>query len=367
MSAFPPVDAVIFLYFCAGRLTIVVPVTYALTLGIVGRGFLPDQTASNEFYCKFGSAVYAGVVGLLALYVSDVWVFYVVGIMSMAAILLLSSIIPDAVDNELARGLVITQSRYTVLPSTFLSVLSDGRVIALLSIVFLYHFANAAMLPLLSQFLSLDDKGAGISMAAINIGVAQSVQAVTAIWLGFHLLDQNRQRLLLKGLMLLPVRGLVVCVLIKLIPSVKYALISTQILDGISHGIYNVVSVLLVEELAHGSGRFSFLLGALQTCHYAGDAFSHLVGEWIAGKLGYLTAFFFLTVLSLFPVILIVIFDISTPVRNDSVWSAALDSSSKSHRETGRETEWWEGPRSKSGDVMVPEIYLSNNAISNER
>lgn len=51
-----------------------------------------------------------------------------------------------------------------------------------------------------------------------------------------------------------------------------------------------------------GTGRFSFLLGAAQTCHYVGDAISNLAGEYVAGRYGYIFAFKCLTFLSVVPI-----------------------------------------------------------------
>lgn len=72
-------------------------------------------------------------------------------------------------------------------------------------------------------------------------------------------------------------------------------------LDGVSHGIYCVVHVLTAEELMKRTGRFSFLLGAAQTCHYVGDALSNLFGEYVADRYGYLVAFEALACLSIAP------------------------------------------------------------------
>ena len=56
------------------------------------------------------------------------------------------------------------------------------------------------------------------------------------------------------------------------------------------------------------TGRFSFLLGAAQTCHYVGDAVSNLFGEYVAGRYGYLAAFKVLTILSVVPMFVYYIF-----------------------------------------------------------
>jgi hypothetical protein len=58
----------------------------------------------------------------------------------------------------------------------------------------------------------------------------------------------------------LPIRGLLYTMVRN-----PYALLAIQILDGIDAGIFGVVSVIVVADLARGTGRFNFIPGAINT------------------------------------------------------------------------------------------------------
>ena len=45
------------------RLTIMIPVLYGLTLGLVGRDSMSSQTSLNEYYSHMGTAIYAAAAG----------------------------------------------------------------------------------------------------------------------------------------------------------------------------------------------------------------------------------------------------------------------------------------------------------------
>jgi MFS family permease len=59
----------------------------------------------------------------------------------------------------------------------------------------------------------------------------------------------------------LPIRGLLFTVTRR-----AYLLVLAQILDGIGAGIFGVVAVIIVADLARQTGRFNLLQGAMNTC-----------------------------------------------------------------------------------------------------
>ena len=92
--------------------------------------------------------------------VKDLSIFYVIVIMRALSCIIVCFVKDSDVDYYKARGLTATQgssSSAMLAPIPFLDVMRDGYVVVFLITVCLFHFANAAMLPLLSQKMFLDN------------------------------------------------------------------------------------------------------------------------------------------------------------------------------------------------------------------
>ncbi|CAM9114630.1 unnamed protein product, partial [Ectocarpus fasciculatus] len=291
-------------------LTIMIPALYSLTLGTVGRESLHSQTAQNEYYSHIGTAIYALIAGGCSLYGDINWVYYAVALMGAVCCGLALSIRPEAIDADGARGLHTDDRGVQAAPKEYNQIFRDYRVVVFLSTILLFHLSNAAMLPLLSQLQSKGNFEAGIMITAVNIILSQVTQAVVALMVGEKVKHYGSKVLFTGALFILPIRGLIiVCVLRYSSDATStYMLTATQLLDGVSHGVYSVVHVLITESLMQGTGRFSLLLGAAQTGHYVGDAISNLFGEYVAGRYGYLAAFQALGAISVVPVLVFSVF-----------------------------------------------------------
>jgi hypothetical protein len=279
---------------------------YTLTLGMVGRERMHQQAAMNEFFSHFGTVVYAGIAGACSLYGYINGVYYVVAIMGLACCVLVMSIRPEAINDHDARGLDTNALGQHLPAREYLDIFRDYRVLMLLITILLYHTANAAMLPLLCQLQSKGEMKMGIMITAVNICTSQLTQAVFALLVGVTVKRWGSKVIFGSALIILPIRGIIIISVLMGNATSDfsiYMLSLTQVLDGMSHGTYTVIHVLIAEHLMHRTGRFSFLLGAAQTCHYVGDAISNLIGEYLAGKYGYVFAFQFLTALSVVPVV----------------------------------------------------------------
>ena len=88
----------------------------------------------------------------------------------------------------------------------------------------------------------------------------------------------------------LPIRG----VLYTLSPN-PYFITSVQILDGLSAGIFGVVSILIIADLTKGSGHFNLANGILITAVGLGASLSNVAGGYIANMYSFRHAFLFLS------------------------------------------------------------------------
>src|SRR5258708_13619898 len=82
--------------------------------------------------------------------------------------------------------------------------------------------------------------------------VTPPVIAVTAAWVGKRAAAKGRKPLLLLGFGVLPIRGVLYT-----LTHAAGALIAIQALDGVANAIFGIVSILVVKDRTHGTGRFT--------------------------------------------------------------------------------------------------------------
>ena len=174
-------------------------------------------------------------------------------------------------------------------------LLSDRRILTFAIAVVLFHFANAAMLPLVGQLLDQGGKGKGVDgtvyMSACII-VAQLVMVPSANLAG-RLAEGGRKRVFLIGFAVLPIRGVPYT-----LSHNPFFLVFVQILDGVAGGIFGVLSVLMVADLTKGTGRFNVTQGMLATSIGIGAGLSNLIAGFVVQKAGYNVGFLMLAAIA---------------------------------------------------------------------
>lgn len=290
-------------------LAVIAPAIYGLTLGLVGAEKMSEQTALNEMCDHAGTVIFAAIAGILAYFYDDTIIFWVVLGMAIITLGCLLMIRPHMIDHDRARGLVIEEtpagtSSVDFKPVSYTDILRDRNIICLLLTIFMFHFGNAAMLPLLGQMLATGNGRSGIPFTAACIVISQATMVPTASWVGSKVKTIGTKPIFIAGMSLIPLRGVLVLTFMSLYPS-QELLLTTQILDGLASGIYAVLCVLVTEDLTRGSGRFNFVFGLVNTVHAVGDAFSNLAAQNIAGgPAGYTGAFLLLSFSAIIPVLI---------------------------------------------------------------
>ncbi len=174
----------------------------------------------------------------------------------------------------------------------------DRRIAIFATSVVLFHFANAAMLPLVGQKSSDGLKeGAAVLMSACIIA-AQVVMVPVALAASRLAVSWGRKPVFLIGFAVLPVRGLLYCLSVN-----PYYLVGVQLLDGIGAGIFGVVSVLVVADLTKGTGRFNLTQGALATATGIGAGLSNLLAGFVVKAAGFDAGFIMLAAIAAFAAI----------------------------------------------------------------
>ena len=268
------------------------PAIAALTLGIVGRTLLARQTGRNEAFNHAGNVVAAALAGLGAYFLGYPAMFVLVAGMAAASAVAVLLIREKDIDHELARGADdgATAGGEAV---SLRELLRDRRISIFVVSAVLFHFANAAMLPLAGQKSGDGLKeGAAVVLSACIIA-AQVVMVPVALIASKLAASWGRKPVFLIGFAVLPIRGVLYC-----LSTNPVYLVAVQLLDGIGAGIFGVVSVLVVADLTRGTGRFNLTQGALATATGLGAGLSNLIAGFIVKAAGFDAGFITLALIA---------------------------------------------------------------------
>mmetsp|Transcript_23876 Transcript_23876/g.34926 ORF Transcript_23876/g.34926 Transcript_23876/m.34926 type:complete len:509 (-) Transcript_23876:230-1756(-) len=354
----------IFIKFMQGAITALIPPGLnSITQGIVGSVGMTSQVSKNEMMNHLGTAiiVLAGSLTAFFLYPNIGYLFVVSPIACLGVIYFLTSIKPEHIDHNAARGLtaqsetpdivesksnmndsqtnvtapktdgVQTQPSFVfgfgqrsvtgsqeaasagVQADTPLHVLRDPILLLFTLIVFLFHTANGCVLPLVMQTLALGNGSSGILLSGMCIILAQLFMVVSAKVCGDYSALYGRKILFLIGLFSVSVRCLIIVGLLALEGDdsggfLQVLILSTQILDGVGAGVFGTMYILVTSDISGGTGRFSLTLGITTAAASIGGTISGYLGEMLAEDFGYSAAFTILGIMSLVPACLYLFF-----------------------------------------------------------
>ncbi len=269
------------------------PAIAALTMGLVGPRAFAQQMGRNEMISHAGAVAGAVGAGAIGYRIAQRSVFYLAAVMSVGAAAAAMAIRAGDIDHDLAREAVVAsgEKEYIAAPR---ELLADRRIMIFAVSVILFHFANAAMLPLVSEMLSRRQPGFAALYASACILVAQAVMVPVAWAAGRRSSRWGRKPVFLIAFIALPIRAVLFATI-----STPGLLVSAQALDGISAGIFGVVSVVMMADLARGTGRFNLLQGAIATCVAIGGSISNLMAGFVVQRAGFGVGFLTLGAIAL--------------------------------------------------------------------
>lgn len=262
------------------------PAISAISLGITGPRAFTRRTGRNETFNHAGNAVAALLAGGLAYLFGPVVVFYLMAFMAVASVVAVSCVSAKAIDHEVARGFDPAHVTDHEPPSGMKALLGNRPLLLFAICCALFHLANAAMLPLVSQKLSQINLQMATPLTSACIVAAQLVMVPMAWLVGSKADVWGRKPLLLFGFLILPLRGVLYT-----LSSDPYWLVAVQMLDGIGAGIFGALFPVIVKDLTQGTGRFNVSLGALSTVFGLGAALSNSLAGFVVQQAGYNAAF----------------------------------------------------------------------------
>ena len=268
------------------------PAVAAVTLGIVGPKAFAKRIGRNEAFNHAGNAVAATLAGISAYFFGPIVVFWLLAGMAIASIFATLSIPADAIDHDVARGLEGDAGRHDK-PSGFQGLLTCKPLLIFAAATVLFHFSNAAMLPLVGQKLALVNKDLGTTLMSVCIVAAQLVMVPVAILVGRKADAWGRKPIFAVALAVLALRGALYP-----LSDNPYWLVGVQLLDGVGAGIFGALFPLVVADLTRGSGHFNVSQGAIATAAGLGGALSAAAAGFIVVAAGYSAAFLFLAAIA---------------------------------------------------------------------
>jgi Major Facilitator Superfamily len=111
-----------------------------------------------------GNATAAALAAATALWFGPVVVFWIMALVAVVSVVIVLSIPAAAIDHRVARGLEAGAEHTRARPSGLSVLLSSRPLLIFAACAMLFHFANAAMLPLVGQKLALINKEVGGSV-----------------------------------------------------------------------------------------------------------------------------------------------------------------------------------------------------------
>ncbi len=270
------------------------PTLAAITMGIVGAAAFDRQFGRNQGFNSAGNLFAAALFAVVSHYFSNRVIFFAAAALVIPTVISTLLIRKEDIDPELARGGCDKKDVKGGAKGVMSALVHDRVLLVFLVCCFLFHLANAAMLPQLGELLAHGSVKTAAPFMSACIAVTQTVIMLSAAWVGRTANARGRKPLLLIGFGALPIRAFLYTV----VHGVG-ALIAVQLLDGVANAIFGVVSILVVADRTRGTGRFNLTQGAVATAVALGAALSTTIGGSLMQHSGANVSFWVLGALAL--------------------------------------------------------------------
>jgi MFS family permease len=272
----------------------------AISLGLVGHAALAERLGRNQRFASTGGVVAAGLMGLIAYFLSYRAIFFAAAALVLPLLAALGRIQPSDIHFGRASCLPDHQGPSAPPRAQLRSLWKNRGLLTFAGCVFLFQMANASMLPLAGEALAYSKDAFSSLIVSALIMVPQVIVAIMAPWAGRRANTWGRRPLLLVGFAALPIRALVFAWTTN--PTI---LIAAQILDGVSGTMLGVLTALIVADLTMGTGRFNLAQGFVGTMSGIGASLSTTLSGLVAGSLGRAPGFLGIAAIALAAVLLL--------------------------------------------------------------
>ncbi len=305
------IDSLLFL--AGSAQTFFVPLLGALALALVGHKRLSRTMGTNQSWNHAGNIAAAltpmGLVAAIGLNS----IFYAVGVSSVLAAISVLLIRERDLNERLATGLTRDDEQAV----KWTALLRDRVVLFLFISIFLFHLANAPILPTVALYVK--KLGGSDDLMTATVLTAQIVMVPVALLAGKYGDLWGRKPVMAIAFWVLPLR-----ILSYSFVSTPSAIVWLQSLDGIGAGIYGVAAVALSADLTRGKGRFNTLMGLFATALAVGGVLGPLITGFLVQHLGFKSTFYLFAALATVGAIVFTTFVPETKAENSPTTAPAL-------------------------------------------
>jgi MFS family permease len=264
------------------------PLLGALALGLSGHALLNRTMGTNQSWNHAGNIAAALMAMVMVSALGLKSVFYSVGIGSVLAAVSVLFIRERDLDEHVATGLTPGTLRQV----NWRDLFQDRVVIYLFVSIFLFHLANAPILPVVALYVKR--LGGSDDLMTATVLTAQIVMIPVAILTGRLCDSWGRKAVMAVAFWVLPLR-IFSYVLVNRPQDVVYL----QALDGIGAGIYGVAVVAFCADLTQGKGRFNSLMGLFATALAIGGVAGPVLSGILVQNFGFRHTFLIFTALAI--------------------------------------------------------------------
>lgn len=283
-----------------------VPAVAAITLGLYAHRYLARRLGRNAAYEHAGNAAVALMAAAIGYVFSQRAVFLLAPGFAVLAVLSVLSIPSDAIDLDRARGLDGRHQHHERRHKSarWRDLMKHRTMLVFAAASLLFQFANAPLLSLAGQEMAFAHPKDATVMLSACIITAQVVMLGISVFAGSKADTWGCKPILLVGFAALPLRALLFALWDN-----TYWLIGAELLDGISAGIFSMMTPLVVADGMRGTGRYNMALGVVGTMQGIGASVSLYTSGLAVQFLGYTMGFLGLFVASMMA-LLVILFEL---------------------------------------------------------
>jgi MFS family permease len=273
------IDGLLFLFGIAQ--SFFAPVLGALALALAGHKRLNRVIGTNQSWNHAGNLAAALAAMLLVSKFGLTSVFYSAAVCSMLAAGSVLLMRESDLNERVATGLTQDDS----VRNGWTHLLRDRTVLALFLCIFLFHLANAPILPTVALYVK--KLGGSDNLMTATVMTAQLVMVPVALFAGRLCDSWGRKPVMAIAFWVLPLR-----ILSYTLAGSPAAIVWLQGLDGIGAGIYGVAVVAVSADLTRGKGAFNTLMGLFATALAVGGVAGPLISGALVQNLGFAGTFY---------------------------------------------------------------------------
>lgn len=262
------------------------PAIVAISVGLVGHKDISTRLGRNARFASLGNGIAAAAMGACAYLFSTRTVFLVTFVLLIPALISLYAIDTREIDPDRAHGVEHKRREMRAQAGDWRRTLRNPSLLIFALCAALFHFANAAMLPLMGSILTMRASTTAPALIAACIVMPQLEVAILSPTIGRYAEIWGRRPLLLIGFAVLPLRGL----LFAGSPAPLF-LVIIQSLDGVSAAILGVLVPLVIVDITRDTGRLNLAQGLVGAAVGIGATLSTAFAGFIADHEGMRIAF----------------------------------------------------------------------------